>query len=173
MPRQNKIVERILSERTLVVDNGAYTIKAGFATTSPRLDVDCHEIPNCISKSRDKKIWIGAQIEKCKDFGEMSFRRPVEKGYMVNWEAEKEIWHDSFLDATAKLTVSLRWQCAREYRLILPSVIPTRQIYFLPNLPIVLQPFKAIVIRLFLKSLNLVLTIDAQVCDVKTKASRE
>lgn len=22
----------------------------------------------------------------------MTFRRPVEKGYIVNWEAEKEVW---------------------------------------------------------------------------------
>ena len=107
MPRQSKTVEHTLSERTLVVDNGAYTMKAGFATTSPHLETDCHEIPNCIAKSRDKRIWIGAQLEHCKDFGDMSFRRPVEKGYMVNWEAEKEIWHDSFFDNAAKLKVSL------------------------------------------------------------------
>jgi actin-related protein len=28
----------------------------------------------------------------------MAFRRPVEKGYLVNWEAEKEIWDRMFLD---------------------------------------------------------------------------
>jgi actin-related protein 6 len=26
------------------------------------------------------------------------FRRPVEKGYVVNWEAEREIWDQSFFD---------------------------------------------------------------------------
>jgi actin-related protein len=35
----------------------------------------------------------------------MVFRRPVEKGYLVNWEAEKEIWEESFFDDKAKLKV--------------------------------------------------------------------
>jgi actin-related protein 6 len=81
-----------IPSRTLVVDNGAYTIKAGFSTPNPDPQTDCHIIPNCLARSRDKKIYIGAQIAECKDFGEMTFRRPVEKGYVVNWEAEKEVW---------------------------------------------------------------------------------
>ena len=27
----------------------------------------------------------------------MAFRRPVEKGYLVNWEAQKEVWDHTFL----------------------------------------------------------------------------
>ena len=106
MPRYSKPVEQSLPEKTLVVDNGAYSIKAGFATSSPNVENDCHIIPNCITRSRDKKIFVGAQLEKCRDFGEMSFRRPVEKGYLVNWEAEKEIWENSFFDKAARLKVS-------------------------------------------------------------------
>jgi actin-related protein 6 len=85
--------------RTLVVDNGAYTIKAGFSsvtsTDTPRV------IPNCLARDRDRKIYIGSQLEKCTDFGDIAFRRPVEKGYLVNWEAEKEIWENEFFDAKA------------------------------------------------------------------------
>lgn len=33
----------------------------------------------------------------------MSFRRPVEKGNLVNWEAEREIWEHEFLDPKADL----------------------------------------------------------------------
>lgn len=29
------------------------------------------------------------------------FRRPVEKGYLVNWEAEREIWEQSFFEEKA------------------------------------------------------------------------
>ncbi len=105
MPRRSTVHEQPLPSQTLVVDNGAYTIKAGFA--SPKPDVsDCHIIPNCLARERDKKIWVGAEIESCRDFGEMTFRRPVEKGYLVNWEAEKAIWDSSFLDAKSKLHVS-------------------------------------------------------------------
>ncbi|KAI9820204.1 MAG: Actin- protein 6 [Pycnora praestabilis] len=103
MPRQAKSTEQALPEQTLIVDNGAYSIKAGFATPAADLDESCKVIPNCIARGRDKRIWIGAQLEKCKDFGEMAFRRPVEKGYLVNWEAEKEIWDNSFFDKDAKL----------------------------------------------------------------------
>ena len=106
MPRPRKSVEQVLPESTLVVDNGAYTMKAGFSTATPDAATDCQVIPNCIAKGRDKRIWIGAQLENCKDFGEMAFRRPLEKGYLVNWESEKEIWNQSFLNEKAILKAS-------------------------------------------------------------------
>lgn len=105
MPRQLKTTEQVLPDRTLIVDNGAYTMKAGLATPSSNIETDSHVIPNCIAKSRDKRTWIGAQLEKCQDFGEMAFRRPVEKGYLVSWEAEKEIWYDTFFDKDAMIKV--------------------------------------------------------------------
>ena len=104
MPRQSKTAGTVLPAQTLVVDNGAYTMKAGFAAASPKPD-DCHLIPNCIARSRDKRVWIGAQLENCKDFGDMAFRRPIEKGFLVNWEAEKDIWESIFLDKNATLKV--------------------------------------------------------------------
>lgn len=106
MPRQSKVTQQQLQTQTLVVDNGAYTIKAGFASDSPHLE-DCHVIPNCAARDRGKKIWIGSQLDHCTDFGELMFRRPVEKGYLVNWEAEKAIWDNSFFNQRAKLEV--RW----------------------------------------------------------------
>lgn len=85
--------------RTLVLDNGANTIKAGFVTADaidePRV------IPNCLARDRDRKTYIASDLAKCKDFGEIAFRRPVEKGYIVNWEAQKEIWDHEFCDNKA------------------------------------------------------------------------
>ncbi|EPS36512.1 hypothetical protein H072_9960 [Dactylellina haptotyla CBS 200.50] len=62
----------------LVMDNGAHTIKAGYATrnTDPS---DCTAIPNCIARSRDRRVYVGRQLESCKDFGSIVFRQPVEK----------------------------------------------------------------------------------------------
>lgn len=84
---------------TLVLDNGADTIKAGFVTGNavdgPRI------IPNCLARDRHKNIYVGSELEKCKDFGEIAFRRPVEKGFIVNWEAQKEIWEREFFDDKA------------------------------------------------------------------------
>ena len=104
MPRQSKPQERILPDRTLIIDNGAYTIKAGFATEWPSQN-DCYVVPNCIARDRGKRIWVGSQLEKCNDFGEIAFRRPVEKGYLVNWEAEKVVWDNTFLEGGTNLKV--------------------------------------------------------------------
>jgi len=88
--------------KTLVLDNGAYTIKAGVvpgASTEPSYD-DCKVIPNCIARStRDKCTYVASELDACKDFGELAFRRPVEKGFIVNWEAEKAIWEHEFMGA--------------------------------------------------------------------------
>jgi len=60
-------------------------------------------IPNCIARDRDRHTYTGSDLEKCKDFGEISFRRPVEKGYIVNWEAQKEIWEHEFFEKKSHL----------------------------------------------------------------------
>ncbi|KAL8996712.1 MAG: hypothetical protein Q9169_003827 [Polycauliona sp. 2 TL-2023] len=96
MPRRSTVHEKALPDRTLVVDNGAHTLKAGFSSSSPSPQ-DCQIIPNCLARERDKKVWVGSEIEGIRDFGEVTFRRPVEKGYVVNWEAEKAVWDSTFL----------------------------------------------------------------------------
>ena len=85
--------------KTLVLDNGAYSIKAGLVPSGVEYTYDeCSVIPNCIARStRDKCTYVGAELNSCKDFGELAFRRPVEKGFIVNWEAEKAIWEHEFM----------------------------------------------------------------------------
>lgn len=106
MPRLSKTAQQAFPKQTLVVDNGAYTIKAGFADENAKAD-DCQLIPNCIARDRGRKVWIGSQLDRCTDFGEVQFRRPVEKGFLVSWEAERAIWDNSFFDQGAKLKVRL------------------------------------------------------------------
>jgi actin-related protein 6 len=72
--------------RTLVVDVGAWSLKAGYASDGN--STDCHVAPNCITKSRDNKTYVGSQLSQCADYGDMTFRRPVQKGYIVNWPAQ-------------------------------------------------------------------------------------
>ncbi|KAK3942625.1 Actin/actin-like protein [Diplogelasinospora grovesii] len=97
--RKSRSAGPVPPSTTLILDNGANTIKAGFVTDEktdePRV------IPNCLARDRHKKVYIGSDLEKCKDFGEISFRRPVEKGFVVNWEAQKEIWDHEFFDDKA------------------------------------------------------------------------
>ncbi|KAK1836733.1 actin family [Podospora conica] len=111
--------------RTLVLDNGANTIKAGFVsgdhTDEPRI------IPNCLARDRHRKVYVGSEFDKCKDFGEIAFRRPVEKGFIVNWEAQKEIWDREFFDDKAPQRCD-----PSETRLVLaeqPNALPALQLH--------------------------------------------
>lgn len=97
--RKSKAPRIVPSSRTLVLDNGANTIKAGFVSDDgedePRI------IPNCLARDRQRKTYVASGLEKCRDFGEIVFRRPVEKGFVVNWEAQKAIWDHEFFDDKA------------------------------------------------------------------------
>jgi len=110
MPAAVKASPSATSSQTLIIDNGGHTIKAGFSSTTSAAE-DCRIIPNCIARGRvgprSHRIYIADQLDECKDFAEMAFRRPVEKGYVTNWEGELEIWKQAFLDSDAKTYVSL------------------------------------------------------------------
>ena len=97
-----------LAPKTLIFDNGAHTIKAGFSVpgNEPQLSY-CHTIANCIARSqRDKRTYVGVELlDECWDFGELAFRRPVERGFVVNWEGEKAIWERSLRDKRSSLQV--------------------------------------------------------------------
>ncbi|KAK9366544.1 actin family [Lipomyces kononenkoae] len=77
-----------LPRATFIIDNGAYNIKAGFATNEvPSV------IPNCLARGRGRQVYIGDEFfTQCKDFSGVVFRRPFEKGHLTNWESEKAIW---------------------------------------------------------------------------------
>jgi actin-related protein 6 len=101
-PKSTVSADRI-APQTLIFDNGAHSIKAGFSTPSTE-DLSplssCHIIPNCIARSvRDKLTYVGADLDTCGDFGEIQIRRPVEKGYIVNWEGEKAIWERTIFNS--------------------------------------------------------------------------
>lgn len=109
MAKSSRVTIGAPAAQTLVLDNGAYSMKAGFAKENVYTNTDCHVIPNCIARGSDggrgSKIYIADQLESCRDFAEMVFRRPVEKGYVVNWEGQEEIWKHVFFDKGAKLHV--------------------------------------------------------------------
>nr|CAD7448036.1 unnamed protein product [Timema bartmani]CAD7459813.1 unnamed protein product [Timema tahoe] len=72
-----------------VLDNGAYTSKAGFASSGePRA------IPNCImkAKSERRRPFIGDQVEDCRDASGLFYILPFQKGYLVNWDVQKNVW---------------------------------------------------------------------------------
>ncbi|XP_071453568.1 actin-related protein 6 [Hetaerina americana] len=82
-----------MGKPTLILDNGAYTAKVGFSNaTEPRV------IPNCImkAKSERRRPFIGDQISECRDASGLFYILPFQKGYLLNWEAERNIWEYIF-----------------------------------------------------------------------------
>jgi actin-related protein 6 len=115
-PKGSKKATATVPTQTLVLDNGAYTIKAGLVSTGATPTYgDCRVIPNCIARStRDKRTYTASELDDCKDFGELAFRRPVEKGFIVNWEAEKAIWEHEFMGDGEGLRVGTHHQHVAE-----------------------------------------------------------
>ncbi|XP_071500299.1 actin-related protein 6-like [Diadema antillarum] len=77
----------------VILDNGAFQAKIGLASSDePRL------IPNCITKSKSerRKQFIGNQIEECRDLSALYYMLPFQKGYLVNWDVQRQVWDYMF-----------------------------------------------------------------------------
>ncbi|KAF9105019.1 Actin- protein 6 [Mortierella sp. GBA35] len=82
-----------MAARTLVVDNGASTIKFGFANE----DTPYRTFSNNITRSKaERKTFVGDQLETCKDFSGLYYRLPFEKGLLTSWDVEKQVWDRLF-----------------------------------------------------------------------------
>ncbi|XP_071791949.1 actin-related protein 6-like [Asterias amurensis] len=78
---------------TIVIDNGAYQVKIGLnSDEKPRL------VPNCIMKAKNerRKTYIGSQIDDCKDLSGIFYVLPFQKGYLVNWDVQRQVWEHTF-----------------------------------------------------------------------------
>eukprot|EP01136_Pigoraptor_vietnamica_P040925 Opistho-1_new@13309 len=74
--------------RTFVLDNGGSAVKAGWAgDAAPRI------MPNSVTKVKSaRRAFIGDQVDQCKDCSGLFFKLPVQKGYIVNWDTQMQIW---------------------------------------------------------------------------------
>jgi len=89
-----------------VVDNGGYTLKAGFASADPNAQSDCRLIPNCITKAKSEKrrAFIGDQIDDCRDLSSLFYMLSYQKGYLINWDHQKTVWDYTFGKKTFNLS---------------------------------------------------------------------
>mmetsp|Transcript_22808 Transcript_22808/g.57502 ORF Transcript_22808/g.57502 Transcript_22808/m.57502 type:complete len:397 (-) Transcript_22808:1435-2625(-) len=76
----------------VVLDNGGCTIKVGLSgDTAP------HVIPNCAGKAKGGRQWMaGDLLCEARDISGLSLKRPIDRGYVVNWDLEQEIWTRAF-----------------------------------------------------------------------------
>ncbi|KAI0344472.1 actin-related protein Arp6 [Trametopsis cervina] len=83
------------NDKIVVVDNGAATIKLGILQGKGK--ITSRIIQNAIVRPKsDKTTYVGREIDNCRDFSSLHYRLPFEKGYLVDWDAEKAIWDDLF-----------------------------------------------------------------------------
>ncbi|GMR36523.1 hypothetical protein PMAYCL1PPCAC_06718, partial [Pristionchus mayeri] len=90
LPTINRMVAT--RHRTLIMDNGGHTIKMGWNTDeNPRV------IPNSIVKGKNerKRVFVGEELTECTDRSSLFFLLPLEKGYIVNWDVQQQIWERS------------------------------------------------------------------------------
>ncbi|KAL3086471.1 hypothetical protein niasHS_008340 [Heterodera schachtii] len=95
------------SQPTLIMDNGAYSIKAGYAT-----DQSARVFPNTVFKSKGerKRIFVADELDQCTDRSALFFVLPFERGYLVNWDTQLQIWNRVFGTEGAGLGVDCQ-QC--------------------------------------------------------------
>lgn len=95
--------------RVLVIDNGAWECKWGWSDTSePR------SVPNCSVKTKASKtqlkrrLLIGEETRAVRESGTV-FRRPFERGFVVDWGQEQRIWDSEQMpirDSSVLVTVA-------------------------------------------------------------------
>jgi len=76
---------------TLVVDNGGDTCKIGCAGQVVQV------VPNyAVKPKRERHLYVADQVEKLLDFSQLFYKRPFEKGYIVNWDVQHMVWDRLF-----------------------------------------------------------------------------
>ena len=82
----------------MVVDNGAGTLKAGLIKegidySAPSLTQNPVLLHNCTAKSRaEKKFFVADGLDTAIDLAALYIRRPHDRGYIVNWDIEQDVW---------------------------------------------------------------------------------
>ncbi|XP_071850588.1 actin-related protein 6-like [Apostichopus japonicus] len=81
------------TSKVVILDNGAYSAKIGYST-----DSEPRSIQNCIAKAKSerRKQFIGNQYEDCRDLSGLYYLLPFQKGYLVNWDVQRQIWEHVF-----------------------------------------------------------------------------
>lgn len=87
---------------TLILDNGSYNIKIGYNTSDSS---EIKRVQNTICKTKDKRHLISNQIHSVNDISGITFKRPIEKGNLVSWEVERQIWDYAFCSRDVDLNV--------------------------------------------------------------------
>ena len=77
----------------LVIDNGGHTCKVGFAGE----DKPTKCMFNGLVKSKSEhKVFVGDQLDNAQDLSSLQYRLSLERGCLVNWDTQAEVWARAF-----------------------------------------------------------------------------
>jgi len=82
-----------------MIDNGAGKLKAGTCknSTSIRNEITPVKQTNCTARMiKQMNILIGDDVDKCVNGSLLHYNRPFDRGYLVNWQCEIDIWSKLF-----------------------------------------------------------------------------
>ncbi|XP_066379704.1 actin-related protein 6-like [Miscanthus floridulus] len=83
-----------VGSRVVVIDNGGGLLKAGFGGDNDPIAI----VPNCMAKppggNANSKKWLVADQLQAEDVDVtgMTLKRPIDRGYLINTEVQKEVW---------------------------------------------------------------------------------
>ncbi|GAA5980133.1 hypothetical protein JCM11641_006924 [Rhodosporidiobolus odoratus] len=91
----------------LCIDTGAHSIKACWADPSSTAPSDIQSYRNAVVRSKTaRRNYVADEFDGCEDFGGLTFRVPMERGILNNWEVEKGVWDRVFGSKGRGLKVS-------------------------------------------------------------------
>lgn len=77
------------TSNVIIADIGAYALKYGYNNAeAPKTMGNCI----CKVKSERRRLFIGDQLEECKDFSGLFYILPFNKGFLMNWDIERQIF---------------------------------------------------------------------------------
>lgn len=76
--------------KRVVIDNGGHMCKVGFAGQPHPLRCMLNGVIR--SKGATGKVYVGDQYDKCPDYSSLQYRRSLERGCLVNWDTQAEVW---------------------------------------------------------------------------------
>lgn len=77
----------------IVIDNGGSTCKVGFAGQTDPVRL----MTNGQAKSKSEhKVFVADQFDSCNDFSALQYRLSLERGCLVNWDTQAEVWARAF-----------------------------------------------------------------------------
>ena len=86
---------------TVVIDNGGHTCKVGLAGQAEPV----RSMMNGIAKSKtEHKVFVADQLNACKDFSALQYRLSLERGCLVNWDVQSQVWARAFGSEVLKVS---------------------------------------------------------------------